>query len=214
MKIAVFYHCILSGGTLPVDTTFACSIMAGQMRALDKSGLLAEADELHIGINGDEDDQAIARLFVPCPKVKFVIHGPGVTSELLTLGHLRRWLAGHPDWYVLYHHMKGVTHPNEPLYANWRNRMENAVVWGWRNCVADLDSGIDACGCHWLTPEGWPAGVSSPFFGGTFWWATAKFLLTLPPLPAATWGNRFEAEMWIGRGPRRPTIKDYYPGWP
>ena len=214
-KIAVFYHAILRGGTIPVDTSFACTIMQEQMRALKNSGLLAAADEFHIGINGDEDDKDIARLFVPCLNAKFVVHGPGVTSELPTLAYLRRWLPDHPDWYLLYHHIKGVTHPTEPLYAAWRRRMEKAVVWGWRDCVAQLDGGVDACGCHWLTPEQFPTLVHNfPFFGGTFFFATARFLLTLPPLPEATWANRFAAENWIGMGPKRPRVKDYYPGWP
>ena len=119
------------------------------------------------------------------------------------------------DWKVLYHHTKGVTHPTETFLRAWRRRMEKAVVWGWRDCVAELDNGADACGVHWLTPETFPTLVHNfPFFGGTFWFANTNFLMTLPPLPAATWANRFEAEKWIGRGPARPRVKDYYPGWP
>lgn len=214
-KLAIFYHCILSGGSVPVDTTFACQIMAEQMAALKKSGLLDEADEFHIGINGDREDLQIAKLFVPCSQAKFTVHGTGATSEIPTLNTLIRWLPGHDDWAVLYHHCKGVTHPNEPLYAVWRKRMEKAVVWGWRDCITQLENGVDACGCHWLTPEKFPTLVKRvPFFGGTFWWATAKFLKTLPRLPEATWGNRFAAENWIGSGPRRPKVVDYYPGWP
>jgi len=213
--IAVFYHTILSGGTIPINMEFACQIMQEQMRALTKSGLLDVADEFHVGINGDADDLQVAKLFVPCPNAKFVMHGSGMTSEIPTMAYLRRWLPGHDDWKVLYFHIKGVTHPVEPLYAVWRERMMKAVVWGWRDCVAQLDIGTDACGCHWLTPEQFPNLVKmTPFFGGTFWWATAKFLMTLPPLPQATWANRFAAENWIGIGPRRPRVKDYYPGWP
>ena len=92
--------------------------------------------------------------------------------------------------------------------------MERMTVWAWRTCVADLANGTDACGCHWLTPEQFPKLVKSPFFGGTFWWAKASYLKTLPQFPAATWANRFEAENWIGRGNPRPRVKDYLPGWP
>jgi hypothetical protein len=210
-KIAIFYHCILKGGSVPINTASACKIMAEQMAALDKSGLLAEADEFHIGINGDESDMQVARLFVPCPNAKFILHGSGVTTELLTLGCLRRWLSGHPDWYVLYHHIKGVTNPGKPLFAQWRHCMERACVWDWKRCVTDLEQGADTVGCHWLTPETHGKLVKSPYFGGTFWWATAKYLLMLPPLPAATWANRFEAESWIGYGPSRPKVVDYHP---
>jgi hypothetical protein len=213
--IAIFYHSIFSGGTIPVDTGYACEIMAEQMRALKVSGLLDEADEFHIGINGGPEDIDVAKLFVPCPVAKFTAHGIGATTEIPTLNCLRRWLSGHEDWYVLYHHLKGVTHPRQELFTAWRRRLEKAVVWNWRDCVKQLDNGVDSCGAHWLTPEQFPTLVfGPPFWGGTFWWAKAKYLMTLPPLPEATWQNRFEAEKWIGRGPKRPIVKDYCPGWP
>lgn len=212
-KMAVFYHCLFSGGSRPILTDFACSIMREQMQALKQSGLLDALDELYIGVNGAEEDGQISRLFAPA-KARITVHGARATTEIPTLNLLRKWLPGHEDWYVLYHHMKGVTHPGHIAYDHWRKRMERAVIWGWRSCIADMDGGIESCGAHWLTPEQFPAIVSSPFWGGTFWWATAKFLLTLPPLPAATWANRFEAESWIGRGARRPSVRDYFPGWP
>jgi hypothetical protein len=212
--ICVVYHCILSGGSVPIDTEIACRILHDQMRALKDSGLLDAADEFHVGVNGGHEDAEIVRMFSPCLKVDIREHGPGATSEIPTLKWLREWLPAHSDWYVLYHHMKSITHPTDPFYARWRQRMEKHVVWNWRACVAQLDHGVDACGCHWLTPEQFPSVHNCPFFGGTFYWATAKFLLTLPPLPEPTWANRFEAENWIGRGPRRPRIMDFHPGWP
>lgn len=212
--LAVFYHCILSDGAVPVDTQFACALMFEQMCALKNSGLTEAADVIIIGVNGDEEDAGMARLFAPM-KATIVAHGKRSMTEIPTLKILRSWLADHGDWYVLYHHIKGVTHPTEALYARWRNRMEQACVWKWKRCVKDMDEGAEAVGCHWLTPEKYPNLIQgAPFFGGTFWWATAKYLSTLPPLPVATWRNRFEAEGWIGKGPTRPKIKDYYPGWP
>ena len=123
MSICVFYHCILSGGSVPINTEAACEIFHEQMRALKSSGLLAEADEFHIGINGPADDVQIAKLFVTRPSAKFIIHGAGATSEIPTMEHLRRWLPGHEGWKVLYLHSKGVTHPNDPFYDRWRQRM-------------------------------------------------------------------------------------------
>ena len=211
MNLALFYHCILSGGSVLINTEFACSILMEQMTALARSGLLEAATEFHVGINGSEEDLELARLFVPA-KARFIMHGAGSTTEIPTLQHLQRWLPSHEDWKVLYHHQKGVTHPREPAYAVWRRRMERACVWNWRLCLDALANGSDACGCHWLTPQGFPKLVRSPFFGGTFWWANASYLKTLPGLPIATWENRFEAEMWIGRS--KPRVKDYLPGWP
>lgn len=210
----IWYHCILSGGTRPINTSVACAILQEQMVALDQSGLLDEADEFHVGINGDEEDVQMARLFIPCPDVQFHVWGKSATTEIPTIARLREWLPGHENWKVLYHHIKGVTQPHNALYHAWRRCMERAVVWGWQNCFLELNRGKESCGAHWMTPEAFPGNVKSAYWGGTFWWATGKFLLTLPQLPPPTWANRFEAENWIGRGPRRPRVKDYHPGWP
>lgn len=213
-SIGIFYHTILSGGSVPIDTEIACRLLHDQMCVLKDSGLLAEADQFHVGINGNEEDAQVIRLLSPCDRVEIRAHGAHATSEIPTLKWLQEWLPAHQDWFVLYFHMKGVTHPTEPFYTAWRKRMENAVIRNWPQCVADLQNGAEAVGCHWLTPEQFPNLVKSPFFGGTFFWSTAKFLSTLPPLPEATWQNRFTAENWIGSGPRRPKVMDYCPGWP
>lgn len=214
LKIAVWYHAIVSGGTIPVDTVFACQIMAEQMRALNVSGLAEAADEIHVGINGGEEDMQIARLFVPA-KSQFIVHGAFTTTEIPTLEALRAWLPGHEDWRVLYHHTKAVTHPGQDLYRDWRRRCEIATVWKWREDMAAMDGGVDSCGAHWLTPEQYPGLVIQyPFWGGTFYWATAKYLMTLPPLPPPIWQNRYEAERWIGKSPIRPRVLDHFPGWP
>jgi hypothetical protein len=213
MKIAVFYHCIFSGGSRPIDMSYSAGMMADQMHTLKASGLLTQAAEVTIGVNGGQEDANIARLFAPA-KAKIVPHGATSTTEIPTMNLLRQWLPGHAGWAVLYFHEKGVTHPWLPSDMAWRGRMEQACIWGWRECVAQLENGVDACGCHWLTPETNPGVVASPFFGGTFFWTTAQFLATLPPLPEATWPNRYAAERWIGSGPRRPRVKDFFPGWP
>lgn len=184
--------------------------MFEQMNTVEKSGLLAAATEFYIGLNGDSEDRDIARLFAPA-QARIICHGKNATTEIPTLKLLRSWLPGHQDWFVLYFHMKGVSHP--PLGENWRRRMEKFCIWDWRSCVEDL-AHVHVCGCHWLTPKDWPATVKTPMFGGNFWWARISYLLSLPTLPEPTWENRYEAESWIGRGKIKPIAKDYTPGWP
>lgn len=213
MKLAVFYHCILDGGAVPIDTDHALRIMLEQMHALTVSGLADTAEEIIVGLNGSDASAMMARSLIP-EKARLVRHQDGCHSEIPTMALLRDWLPGHEDWAVLYHHIKGVTHPRNALYERWRRRMQQVCIWGWRFCISDMAEGIESCGCHWLTPEQWPQCVKTPFWGGTFWWAKARYLMTLPPLPAPTWENRYEAESWIGRGPRRPIVHDYHPGWP
>jgi hypothetical protein len=212
-KIAVWYHCLISGGSVPINTDFALNIIAEQMHALEQSGLARAAQEFVFAVNGDETDGLAASSLAPA-KAKLVCHGKGVTSEIPTMNLIRAWLLGHEDWYVLYHHSKGVTHPGREAFAVWRRRMQHVCVENWQPCVASLDAGYDAAGAHWLTPEQFPGAVTSPFFGGTFWWSTAKYLSQLPPLPAATWANRMEAESWIGRRRPYPKVRDFLPGWP
>ena len=212
MNLACFYHCKLSGEGIPSED-LALNIMCRQMHALKESGLAEAASEIHIGVNGDDSDGLTACSLAPDKSILHV-HGKNARTEIPTLEVIRSWLPSHPDWAVLYHHTKGVTHPGEVAYDLWRWRMEQTCVVNWRQCVSDLGNGFDAAGCHWLTPEQFPGAVTSPFFGGTFWWARASYLLQLPPLPAPTWQNRFEAESWIGRRRPYPRVRDYLPGWP
>src|ERR1035437_296529 len=137
-RIAIFYHCILSGGSVPIDTEFACRILSGQMRVLKDSGLL--------------DDAEIVRLLAPCSKVEIRAHGPGSTTEIPTLKWMQDWLPEHRGWFVLYFHIKGVGHPHDEFHQQHRHVMEKAVVTNWRTCVKGLERGYDAVGVNLVHP--------------------------------------------------------------
>jgi len=208
--IAIFYHCLLQSKERPIDVDYALNLITVQMDALKRSGLMDAASSFIVGVNGTEAD-ALAVACLCDNKAVVIHHGENATTEIPTLNVLRGWLPDHQGWNVLYHHTKGVSTPDQA--DGWRRRMEQYCVWGWTECVAQLESGAEACGIHWLVPEKHP-GVSSPFFGGTFFWSRSEYLITLPPLPEAKWENRYEAETWIGRGSRRPRVVDFMPGWP
>jgi hypothetical protein len=195
--------------------------MASQMDALTESGLTEAAEHFIIGSNGDTFNYLAAISMAP-RNAKVVPHGHDARSELPTLALLRRWLPGHEDWYVLYHHTKGAGHWNHGQFFahTWRQCMEHVVVWNWRLCVNDLNNGYDAVGAHWLTRDKYGATMGptlTPYFGGTFWWAKASFLITLPSIPdnarAGDNQDRYLAEKWIGLG-RIPRVRDYAPHWP
>lgn len=211
MKKAIFYHTIIRGGPRNINTDYALVILCEQLMALKDSGLMDASEEFYIGVNGDESD-AMMISQIAGNKAKVVCNGKGAVSEIPTMKMLRSWLPGHEEWAVLYHQMKSVSTQGQA--DGWRHRMERNVVWNWRDCIGRLESGVETCGSHWLTPEQFPGAVTSPFWGGTFWWARASYLLSLPPLPDDTWGNRYEAESWIGRASRRARVHDYCPGWP
>jgi hypothetical protein len=210
MKIEVWYHAKIDGEGVP-SPDVALEVASRQLGAIRESGLAGALNEFHIGVNGGDADALLLAQLAP-GKPTFHVHGAKARTEIPTMAKLRERLK--PGSYILYHHTKGITHPGEASYENWRQRMEDACVWNWKDCVRDLGRGYDVAGCHWLTPERYPGAVTSPFFGGTFWWAKSDYLLQLPALPAANWQNRFEAESWIGRRRPYPKVRDYYPGWP
>lgn len=213
MKLALWYHCRLEGGTPCINPDFAMPLMADQMKELKDSGLDC-ADEIHIVSNGGHSNLLYAAMLAP---EKSIMHdnGPRAESHLPTVNLLRQWLPDHPDWAVLYFHSKGVTHPGDATYHAWRKCMDRCVLTEWRRCVHDLQH-FESVGPHWLTPEQHPGMVKTPFWGGMFFWATARFLLTLPSIPQAPQCREdwFLSEGWIGMGPRRPRVRDYRPHWP
>jgi hypothetical protein len=208
MKIAVYYHCKLSGEGI-VDPDFAQLVMAEQMNVLHLSGLLGALTEFHVGVNGGDRDARLAELMAPAPAVVHV-HGPSARTEIPTLNLIRARLE--PGWFILYHHSKGITHPNDLFTAHWRRCMEKACVRNWTHCIGALVNGSDSAGAHWLSRERFGPNVTTPFWGGTFWWARSEHLLKLPPLPEPTWANRWEAESWIGKV--TPKVTDFAPHWP
>lgn len=220
MKILIVYHCLIELGDPPKVLDNAVNIIREQMDALKSSGLLDAASEFIVGINGGDTSREIASLLIPS-KAKIVMHGLQCRNECRTILELEKWLPGHDDWYVLYFHSKGCTHPaGDPLRTNWRNCSMNHLVRNWRRCVADLDRGNDAVGTHWMQPPRTPP--TQYIFAGSMWWCKASFLLTLPSIMERarikTSGldaleSRFEAEVILGHGSRLPRVKDYCPNW-
>jgi hypothetical protein len=224
MRLAVFYHCRLSGGCnvdtgASIDPVFGMRLFQDQIKTVVDSGLYSASNEFVIGVNGNADCWTSINATVPSSDGQLVLyHGEKSQSLLPTMRFLQEWLPGHEDWAVCFFHSKGATHPNDPFNTAWRNCMMKHVITNWRACVADLEAGCDAAGCHWLhnspnDPNADRWGGNS-FFGGVFWWATARYLLTLPPLPEKITDRHswFLPELWLGNG--RPRIKDYHAQFP
>jgi hypothetical protein len=219
-RIALFYHCLFEHGE-PIEFSHtAFDIVTDQMAELNKSGLLSRASFFIAGINGGTQSVAASSMTIPS-SAKCVFHGPMCKSENLTLLEIEKWVPGHEDWYVLYFHAKGCTHPEKEEFAtNWRECMMANLVWNWKQCISDLDSGYESVGCHWkefdhfIPPQ--------RMWAGNFWWARASFLATLPSIclrpqiketGIESEKSRYESEIWIGNGPRAPMRRDYHPDW-
>lgn len=220
-RIAIFYHGLFFLDNPENLLERAIAIVRDQMDQSKATGLFGAATELHVGLNGGEETRQVANLIIPS-KSRIVLHGLQCRNECRTIRMLEEWLPGHGDWYVLYWHAKGSTSaPEKWAFSDrWRRCMMRHVIQNWRTCVADLDAGFEAVGSHWMQPPKTPSGQN--IFAGTFFWAKASFLLTLPSILARdrikmsgidSIDSRYEAEVWLGNGPRLPRIKDYHSDW-
>jgi hypothetical protein len=220
--IAIFYHTLFVMDSPDNLLESAVDVVQHQMDEIVKSGLLDAATEFHVGINGGSESGQMANILIPS-KAKIVLHGLQCHNENRTIRMLEKWLPEHNDWYVFYFHAKGSTSPPHKHQMNtlWRECMMKHTIQNWRRCVSDLDSGFEAVGCHWMEPPHTPAGQY--IFAGTFFWAKASFLLTLPSIMDRdrikvsgidSADSRYESEVWLGNGPRPPKVKDYHgPLW-
>lgn len=215
VKIAIFYHCVFQiyQQRLPA----AVGIFNSQMKALEDSGLLFETDNFFIGVNGDN-----VTLPVTYPeKATVVHHGLKCRTELRTLRMLEKWLPGHEDWLVLWFHAKGATKSIGFKHTDkWRDCSMHHLVKNWVTCVRELKRGYDSVGVHFMTGDETPPGQS--IWAGNMFWATGKFLLTLPLVMERdrikesgldSLDSRYESEVWIGNGPKLPRVYDFCPGW-
>lgn len=194
----------------------AQNIVREQIGWMLDTGLIANTAEFHCGINGGIESAVFAESMMPKVSRK-LLHGLQCKNELRTILMLEQWLKSHPGWNVLYVHSKGATKPIE-LNTRWRNCMMRNLVSRWRECVNLLNTGFDSVGCHWQVPPQTPPGQH--IWAGNFWWATSDYLRTLPSLMdrqriglsgVDSIESRYEAEVWIGNGPKLPRIHDMHP---
>jgi len=205
VKPPVHYYHAFAGGPWPQPA----GEHAAALRAAKFHG------DITVGMVGDPADRSALRgvlketMAWPCLPV-FLEWDAGY--EQLTLSAMRQWARDAPaDTPVLYCHTKG-TFDNSEWNAMWRRSMTHHVVGRWRECVRLLEDGYDTVGCHWLTPErdaGPARPVTTPMYGGNFWWATSQYLATLPE-PGTEY--RHQAEEWVGLN--GPKAYDLLPGWP
>jgi hypothetical protein len=219
--IAIFYHCLFFIGNPPKLLPAATGIVEEQMNALRSSGLLDAASHFLVGVNGGNESLPLIEKIIPA-KATRIMHGLKCRNECRTIQAMQQWLPGREDFYVLYFHSKGATHAaGDGISTPWRACMMKNAIKNWKTCISDLDSGYEAVGSHWMAPPQTPVGQR--MFAGTFFWAKASFLATLPAIESTarvklsgidSLDSRYEAEVWMGNGPRIPIIKDYHgPNW-
>lgn len=221
--IVIVYHGLfyMDNANNPLDEAFP--IIRSQMDALMQSGLLLSCQEMIVGLNGDDESRRhVPEVFPSMASV--MMHGLDSKNENSTIKLVEDVAKRYDEAYILYFHAKGATHragTRKALHRMlWRDCMMKHLVRNWTQCVDDLDKGVESAGCHWLEPPDTPA--TQYIWAGNFWWAKASFIRTLPSIESRervklsglkTLESRYESEVWIGNGPRRPVVKDYCPGW-
>lgn len=209
--IAIFYHTLFQIGN--EMSPVACEVVREQVETMTATGLVDAASEIIIGVNGDEESGMLGSVIFP-EKARMVLHGLQCRNECRTIAEMEKWLTTHPDWHVLYLHTKGATNHCE-LNVRWRRCMMRGCVSRWQECVNSLERGYEAVGVHWAPHMG--VHLDQHYFAGTFFWATSNFLRTLPSIYERarikesgidSVESRYEAEVWIGNGPRLPKIRD------
>lgn len=208
--IVIFYHTCISGPR--VERFHAFNILNEQLSSMSRSGVLDKAKWFFVSVNGPVKDAKVVERVALNFGAKNLLVTPNDecdwgSDEVPTLRQLDVIAEVYPESYMLYLHMKGLGHPPPSSYhdfaKSWRGRMQDVVVDRWRECVKHLDNGFDSVG-QW-----WNKAPNGEYWAGNFWWATSKFINTLPPIDVSGQhrGGRYEAELWIGRGPALPKYK-------
>jgi hypothetical protein len=177
-------------------------VLGEQLDQWMESGLLDATRHVFISVVGPDTDEARSILtYALGSRADFVYSSEDVTSfERPLLQYARRFCETEEPlargvWYM---HSKGVSsqHCRNPHVTDWRRFMEYFVVEHWHDCV-DALTDHDTCGVNWHVEP-------APHFSGNFWWATPRYLASLP---ANIGANHFDPEAWIGSN--QPRVRSF-----
>lgn len=168
-------------------------VMAEQMEALVSSRLAARTARIFASVSGPESASGCDALTQTLgERVRIVVEDPDPSAaERPILEYMRRFCeeAEPLSRAVWYAHSKGVSphHRDNPNVVQWRRLMEHFVFGRWEECLGSLRS-HDVCGVNWHAEP-------APHFSGNFWWATPRYLRSLPETIGPL---SFDQEAWIG----------------
>lgn len=164
------------------------SVLERQLGSIKASGLYEQCDSISVGVLGVGNIKPFMEKY---PKLKLLFQTSDTTLyERPTLLCLHELCQSHPDALVLYLHTKGVSRVKDQMIVcinDWSRYMEYYAIERWQDCVEALKEN-DACGVNWRDYPSW-------HFSGNFWWASAKYISTLPNFIDTDY---LDPEMWIG----------------
>jgi hypothetical protein len=183
-----------------------------QLELLFTSGLYSRADKILYGVFSDTDEsyyeftKMVEHVDVDV-KIEIVRYEKNV-FEYPTLIHLQTYCQIVPNAVVLYYHSKSTSRPSEDINLHsWRRCLEYFNIELWKKSVKNLITDThDVCGALYVEYFAFLNYVFKNYYSGNFWWASAKYINTLPNLSLIVSSpeiNRTEAEMWIGKSSHR-----------
>lgn len=185
MNLGHYYHVYADG--------YWREAVVDHVDALRTSGLWDELEFFRVGIVGSEDNRRAVREVLPFAEV---VVEADMGWEQHTLARLHDWALSETAPYgVLYAHTKAA-YSSDLLRHTWRVSMTYDTVTEWKHAVTLL-ARKDAVGPFYMDSDRPEHVGHKSFFGGNFWWATAHYLRSLPPIK---YDHRFQAEGWVGLG--------------
>lgn len=203
-QVKVFYHLACMGNWQQVYEE--------QLQQLRHSGFR----QLSMTVLGSKEDLEKVQLTAAHQKINIdvVFNEPDfIHFEKPALLAIEAY-AKHYEGYVLYLHSKGVSNPADETKTKWRRLMMRELVEKWEDCMQQL-SDYDIIGVNWreMPP------VSH--FCGNFWYASTRYLKTLPDFNQYYQYPRFQiwdavnhkrlgCEFWIGSAKYKPNLLSLY----
>jgi len=187
MEKVIFYHVYLSKNYK--------QLVQEQLTNLFQSKLYNNVSNIFIGVNyvEEKDLHWLQNLISQYPKIQIILHKDNALEEKNTLRLILEF-AKTKDCYICYFHTKGITRATYNT-NQWRRLMEHYIIYGWENCIIQLESGYDSVGV--LYRENTFLGFH-PHYSGNYWWTNSKNILTLNSSYLDNNGDRYGAEFWIG----------------
>lgn len=171
--------------------TFYMDIIKEQLSLLKESNLYKVMNKLVIFIsNYDHEKDKKLLMFLKNYdtdkklKINFTQENK---MEKYAINNFRDYIE--KEQYVFYFHTKAVSHNREAYWENWRKILDFYTIKKWTLNVNILQK-YDAVGCFLSQ-------YPSIHFSGNYWWATTKYLYTLPKNCGTYY---LSPEMWIGLG--------------
>lgn len=170
-------------------------VLDGLVDYLDRRGLFAVLDRVfihNVGALLDPD-----RFSSVSDRIQVLNHSADVrcfeNATIRSLSFFSRLRAADK---ILYLHTKGVSYPDSHPHAagvrDWVDFMLHCLVDHAGPCLEMLDH-VDVVGCDYRHPRYFR---NPAHFSGNFWWATSRYLATLPVHDLS---RRHDAEFWLFR---------------